>query len=99
YAERADIGQSRATRGQRECWKHAEEVGAAGHAVQDAHAERRVRVTQAAEPRGPAPNVQVVVCDQAMLMRRLLHTCATAERPESDGDECAAHNPLAPCRD
>lgn len=83
---------------QRECRKHAEEVRAAGDAVQDTHEERCVRMAETASPRGPRVHVQVIVRDRAVMMRAGGDVQSSPQRPEPNRNERDADDPFTPGR-
>src|SRR5258705_13510600 len=85
-AERTDVSHSSDA-----CWKgqrgqHAEEMRAAGHAMQDAEAERCVRMAEPASPCWPGLNVEMVMRHGAMSMCPWRDTRAAPECPQPDAN-------------
>ena len=97
-AEGGDVADSRASRRQCQCWKYAEKMRAAGDAVQNPHAEGRVRMSDAARPCRPCVNVDMVVLYGAMVMSAGRNVQRAPQRPEADSDQRDTNNPFAPRR-
>jgi hypothetical protein len=99
HTECGDITNSRASCRQRERGKNTEKVRAAGDAVQNAHAERRVGMAHPARPRRSCVDVDVIVGHGAMLVRTGRNVQRATERPQPNADQRNAHHPFAPRRE
>ena len=94
--ERGSVADGRGSRRQRERGKDAEEMRAAGDAVQNAHAERRVRVADLPCPIRTGVHVHVIVLDRAVVVSAGGNVQRTTECPQSDSDERNADDAFAP---
>jgi len=98
-AKCGDVADRSAARRQGEGRKDAEKMRAARDPVQNPHAERRVRVSEAARPCGTRVDVHVVVLDSAVVMSTARDVQCATQRPQADSDERNADNSFAPRRE
>ena len=99
HTKRSDVRHGSAACRQRQRRKHTKEMRAAGDAVQDAHAERRVRMAETPRPRGTGVHVHVIVLDGAVMVGSGRNVQSSAERPETDRNQGNADDALSPCRE
>ena len=97
--ERGDVADGSASRRQCQRRKDTEKMRAARDAVQNPHAEGRMRVSDAARPRGSGVDVHVVVLDSAVVMSTARDVQCATQRPQADSDERNADNSFAPRRE
>jgi len=98
-AKCGDVADRGAARWQCEGRKDAEKMRAARDAMQNPHAERRVRVSEAARPCGTRVDVYMVVLDSAVVMSTARDVQCASQCPQADADERNADNPFAPRRE
>ena len=95
-SERSDVTDRSRSRGQRERWQYAEEMRAAGNAVENSHAERGVRMTETPRPCRPRVDVHVIVRNRPVVVSAGCDVQRTSECPEADPDQGDADDPFTP---
>ena len=95
-AKRGDVSDGRNAGRQRKRGNHAQEVRAAGDAVQYSKAKRCVWMTHPADPARPGLHVQVIMSHGSVNVRGRPETHAAPQRPHADNDEGGSNEPFAP---